>query len=96
MYINRFRTKHRPLDWPMVLIKLNHAGLSYDELGEIIGKASGSIRNMVSEAYPYPEEWDAAFALLDLYTMLHEEEGRIDFPKLTEIKPFKQRLRRVR
>ena len=80
----------------MVLIKLNHAGMSYDDLAEIIGRSASSIRHIVSEAYPYPEEWDAAFALLDLYTMLHEEEGKVDFPRLTEIKPFKQRLRRVR
>lgn len=97
MYKNRFITKHRPLDWNMILIKLKHAGLSCGDLGDIVGKSAGSISHMVSEASPHPEEWDSAFALLDLYTMLHRDgDNEVALPRLTETKPFNQRIKRVR
>ena len=97
MYKNRFISRHMPIDWPMILLKLNHAGVTYDEMGEISGRSGNTVMKIMDEAYKYPEEWDAAFALLDLYTMLHREgDEEVALPRLVYQKPFKQVIKRVR
>lgn len=80
---NRFITRHRPIDWREILIKVNAAGMSYDSIGEAIGASGNSLRHIVSKDYGAPTEWNAAFALLDLFSMLHETDGRLDLPTLT-------------
>lgn len=84
MFKRRFQTRHNKLDWREILIRINAAGMSYDSLGELLDKSGNSLRHIASKEYVLcPAEWDAAYALLDMYTMLcQKDDGRIDLPLL--------------
>lgn len=82
MYKNRFRSRHNPIDWPVLLKELREAGMTNESLGEITGKATDTIRKMVAENIITPPDWDGAFALIDLYVMLKSENNKIVFPTI--------------
>lgn len=68
---HRFNSIHRPMDWAILLQDLSKH-MSYKDIGEIVGRSRASVTSMANDLQTHPEEWDNAFALIDLWIRVSE------------------------
>lgn len=73
---HRFNNVHRPLDWAVLLQEIGQH-TSYSDVAEIVGRSRASITSMANDLHSHPEEWDAAFALIDLWIRLNGETNKL-------------------
>ena len=68
MYPRRFKSNHRPIDWPRLINAIRDAGWTQLEIGEAIGmKNPGHIGMIARETREHMKAWDDAFALIELF-----------------------------
>jgi len=65
----RFETVHRPLDWAVLLSDIGKH-IKYADVAEIAGRSRASITSIANDLHEAPEEWNKAFALIDLWIRL--------------------------
>ena len=77
---HRFNSVHRPMDWAVLLQEIVQH-ISYSEVADIVGRSKGSLANIANDLQAHPEEWDAAFALIDLWIRLNGESNKLPVKK---------------